>query len=148
MQKKNASLGEIFFLTAGEMIVSLVVIGVFYLIGKFEWRIVTGVLIGSFVTVLNFTLLSCSLSCAWKRVMAERGTKEMSEEEAEEFAKKHTAEIQASVKSSYLLRQILSLGILVAALVLNIANVIAAVIPLLCFRPILMVREAFRKKQT
>jgi predicted membrane-bound spermidine synthase len=71
----------------------------------------------------------------------------MTEEEAEAFAAEHAAEIQNSVRGSYLLRQILILGILIAAVFLNFANVVAAVVPLVLFRPILMAREAFRKKK-
>ena len=72
---------------------------------------------------------------------------ELEDEEAEAFAAEHAAEIQNSVRGSYLLRQILILGILIAAVFLNFANVVAAVVPLVLFRPILMAREAFRKKK-
>ncbi len=135
------------FLAAGELIVSLIIVGVYILIGDFDWRVLSGALIGSAVTVLNFAILSFSVNRAVDRIMAERGNKEMTDEEAEAFAMTHSAEIQKSVKSSYLLRQILMLGILVAAVLLKVANVLAAVIPLLLFRPILMAREAFRKKK-
>ena len=138
---------DILFLAAGELLASLIVVGVFIALDKFDWRVITGALIGSVAMVLNFAILSFSVNRAVDRVMKERGTKDMTEEEAEAFAAQHSAEIQNSVRSSYLLRQILILGILVAAVFLNFANVVAAVIPLVLFRPILMAREAFRKKK-
>lgn len=140
-------MGDILFLVAGELIVSLIIVGVYIALDAFDWRVITGALLGSAVTVLNFVILSFSVNRAIDRVMAERGNREMSEEEADTFAAAHSAEIQKSVKSSYLLRQILMLGVLVAAILLDIANVLAAVIPLVFFRPILMAREAFRKKK-
>ena len=138
---------DILFLAAGELLASLIVVGVFIALDKLDWRVITGALIGSVAMVLNFAILSFSVNRAVDRVMKERGTKDMTEEEAEAFAAQHSAEIQNSVRSSYLLRQILILGILVAAVFLNFANVVAAVIPLVLFRPILMAREAFRKKK-
>ncbi len=141
-------LGDIVFLAAGEALASLIIIGVYLLLGEFDWRVATGAVIGSAVTVLNFAILSFSVNRAVDRVMEMRGNKEMTEEEANAFALQHSAEIQKSVKSSYLLRQILMLGVLVAAVLLKVASILPAVIPLLLFRPILMAREAFRKKKT
>ncbi len=147
MQKKNMPLGDIVFLAAGELLASLIIVGVYLIIGAFEWRVLTGAAIGSAVTVLNFAILSFSVNRAVDRVMEMRGNKEMTEEEADAFALQHSAEIQKAVKSSYLLRQILMLGALVAAVLLKVALILPAVIPLLLFRPILMAREAFRKKK-
>ncbi len=146
--KHTGTAGDILFLSLGEGLVSLAIIAGFLLFGAFDWRVVTGALLGSAVTVLNFALLSVSVNRAVDRVMKERGDREMTEEESEAFAAEHAAEVQKSVKTSYLLRQGILLGVLVLALILKIANVLAAVIPLLFFRPLLMVREQFRKKKT
>ena len=147
MQKKNMPLGDIVFLAAGELLASLIIVGVYLIIGAFEWRVLTGAAIGSAVTVLNFAILSFSVNRAVDRVMEMRGNKEMTEEEADAFALQHSAEIQKAVKSSYLLRQILMLGALVAAVLLKVALILPAVIPRLLFRHILMAREAFCKKK-
>jgi hypothetical protein len=138
---------DIIFLAAGEAIASLIIVGVYLLLGEFDFRVATGAVLGSAVTVLNFAILSFSVNRAVDRVMEMRGNKEMTEEEADAFALQHSAEIQKAVKSSYLLRQILMLGALVAAVLLKVALILPAVIPLLLFRPILMAREAFRKKK-
>ncbi|MBO5047987.1 MAG: hypothetical protein J6D19_06235 [Clostridia bacterium] len=148
MQHKNMPMSDIIFLAAGEGIASLIIVGVYLLLGEFDFRVATGAVLGSAVTVLNFAILSFSVNRAVDRVMEMRGNKEMTEEEASAFALQHSAEIQKSVKSSYFLRQIIMLGVLVAAVLLKIASILPAVIPLLLFRPILMAREAFRKKKT
>lgn len=148
MQHKNMPMDDIIFLAAGEAIASLIIVGVYLLLGEFDFRVATGAVLGSAVTVLNFAILSFSVNRAVDRVMEMRGNREMTEEEANAFALQHSAEIQSSVRSSYLLRQIIMLGVLVAAVLLKIASILPAVIPLLLFRPILMAREAFRKKKT
>ena len=147
LQNKNMVVGDVLFLAVGELLASLITVGVFIALDKFDFRVLVGALVGSFAMVLNFAILSFSVNRAVDRVLNARGTKDMTEEEAEAFAAEHAAEIQNSVRGSYLLRQILILGILIAAVFLNFANVVAAVVPLVLFRPILMAREAFRKKK-
>jgi hypothetical protein len=147
LQKQKATpFGDVLFLAAGELAVSAVTVLVFYLIGRADFRVILGCLAGSAVTVLNFLILSVSVSRAIDRVMA--GQKEaLSEEAAAAFAAEHSAEIQKAVKASYLVRQILMIAVLVIGCVLKIFNVIAAVIPLLVFRPLLTLREVFRQKK-
>ena len=147
LQNKNTAIGDVLFLAAGELLASVIIMAVYGILGSFDWRVITGALIGSTLMVMNFAILTFSVNRAVDRILQARGSEDMSEEEAEAFAAKHSAEIQNSVRSSYLLRQVLILGVLVGAVLLNIANVVAAVIPLVLFRPILMAREAFRKKK-
>ena len=147
LQNKNTAIGDVLFLAAGELLASVIIMAVYGILGSFDWRVITGALIGSTLMVMNFAILTFSVNRAVDRILQARGAENMSDEEAEAFAAKHSAEIQNSVRSSYLLRQVLILGVLVGAVLLNIANVVAAVIPLVLFRPILMAREAFRKKK-
>ena len=147
LQNKNTAIGDVLFLAAGELLASVIIMAVYGILGSFDFRVITGALIGSTLMVMNFAILTFSVNRAVDRILQARGSQDMSEEEAEAFAAKHSAEIQNSVRSSYLLRQVLILGVLVGAVLLNIANVVAAVIPLVLFRPILMAREAFRKKK-
>jgi hypothetical protein len=145
LQNKNTAIGDVLFLAAGELLASVIIMAVYGILGSFDFRVITGALIGSALMVLNFAILTFSVNRAVDRILQARGSADMSEEEAEAFAAKHSAEIQNSVRSSYLLRQVLILGVLIGAVLLNVANVVAAVIPLVLFRPILMAREAFRK---
>ena len=79
--------------------------------------------------------------------MALRGDKEMTEEEAEKFAKENVMIIQNATKLSYLVRTFSIVAALILALILDWFNVIATVIPLLVFRPILMLSQFFGKKK-
>ncbi len=148
LNQDSVSKGDVLFLAVGELLVSLLTVGGFFLFDAWDFRVLVGVLVGALVSVLNFLMLSFTVSRAVKRVMAERGDREMTDEEAAVFAAAHTGEIQKSVRSSYIIRQTLLLLILVIPLIFKVANVLAAAIPLLLFRPILMVREAFRNKKT
>ena len=71
----------------------------------------------------------------------------MTEEEAAAFAAENQAVVQRAAQGSYLLRQILMLGVLVGAFLLgDWVDVIATVIPLLMFRPLLSVCGLLKKK--
>jgi hypothetical protein len=94
MQKKNFPTAEILFLIVGELIVSLIVSGVYLLLDKFSVSVISGCLLGSAVAILNFVILSVSVNRAIDKAMAERGTGEMTEEEAAAFAQKNAAAVQ------------------------------------------------------
>lgn len=147
MQKKNLPVSEILFLIFGELVVSLIVVGVYLILQKFSYAVVTGCLLGSAVTVLNFVILSVSVNRAIDKAMAERPKGEMTEEEAAEFAAKNQAAVQRAAQASYILRQILMLAILVSAFLLgDFVDVIATLVPLLMFRPLLSLCGLMIKK--
>lgn len=147
MQKKNLPLTEVSILTAGELIVSLVLVGIYCLLDQFSYRVVTGTILGSTVTILNFVMLSVAVNRALDRVLVSRGEGEMTEEDAEKFATEHMSQVQQAVKASYIVRTILMLAALVAAFLLDCFDVIATLVPLLMFRPIITISEIFRKKK-
>ncbi len=146
MKKNSLLIRDIAFLALGEAVVSLLVIGVYLVLDAFSIRVVTGALLGSAVTVFNYLFLSISINRAVDRVMAERGNGELSEEEAQAFAVKHQATVQHAAQRSYLVRQVLMLAILMAAFLLDWFDVIATLVPLLMFRPIIMVSEFVKKR--
>ncbi len=147
MQKKNLPFSEYAILTVGEAIVSLIVIGIYLAIDKFSYQVVTGVLLGSIVTIFNFVFLSVAVNRAVDNVMALRGNQELDEEEAGKFAAEHSAKIQQAVKASYIVRMLVMLAALVAAFLLDWFDVIATLVPLIMFRPIITLGEFFRKKK-
>ena len=49
---------EILLLAVGELIVSLIVSGVYLLLNRFSYAVISGCLLGSAVTVFNFVFLS------------------------------------------------------------------------------------------
>ena len=148
MQKKNLPTSEILFLVVGELIVSLIVSGVYLLLNRFSYAVISGCLLGSAVTVFNFVFLSISVNRAVDKALAGRKEGEMTEEEAEAFAAENQAAVQRAAQGSYLVRQILMLGVLVCAFLLDgWFDVIATVIPLIMFRPLLTVCGLMKSKK-
>ena len=147
MQKKTMPTSEILFLIVGELIVSLIVSGVYVLLDRFTYAVIGGCLLGSAVTVFNFVYLSVSVNRAIDKAMVNRKAGEMTEEEAAAFAAENQAAVQRAVQGSYLVRQMLMLGVLVGAFLLDgWFDVIATLVPLLMFRPLLTVCGLWKKK--
>ena len=147
MNNKNSFLKEWWAIVAGEVVVSVITVAVFFLIGQFSYRVVTGVILGSAVIILNFLFLYISMNRAIDNYMALRGDKEMSDEEAEKFAKDNAIIIQNATKLSYIIRTFTMMAALVAALLLDWFDVIATVVPLLAFRPVLFASQLLSKKK-
>ena len=92
-KQNNNSYVDAIYLLAGEAIVSLLIILVYIALGKFEWTVASGSFLGSIVTVCNFVILSYSVNQALNKFMDLRGDKELSEEEAEKFAKTNSIKV-------------------------------------------------------
>ena len=147
MKKSNLPVWEIMVLVLGELVVSLLVAGVYLILKKFSYAVVTGCLLGSAVAIFNFIFLSVSVNRAIDKAMAERGEGEMTDEEAAEFAKISGAAVQRAAQGSYFVRQILMLAVLAGAFLLgDLVDVIATLVPLLMFRPLLFVCGLIKKK--
>ena len=146
MNKEKLPTFEILFLLFGEIIVSALISLVYILLEKFNFTVILGAALGSCVTVLNFLFLAVSTGRVFDKIYAERGTKEMSEEEADAFAKKHQAELSGAVKLSYIIRNVSMILALVVAFLLKWFDVLATLIPLLMLRPLLMVGAILKDK--
>jgi len=146
MKKTNIPVFETLFIAVGEAVVSAIVIGIFALIRKFSYTVLTGAALGSALVVLNFLFLSIVVNRAIDRSMAERPEGELSDEELEEFTKKAAFGVQNAARLSYFVRMITMLAALVVAFVSSRFDVIATLVPFLALRPLIMVQEFFRKK--
>ena len=147
MQNKNSGFGDIAALCIGELAVSVLTVAVFTLLNFFSYKVITGVILGSLVMIFNYIFLVISVNKAVNRFMVLRGDGEMSDEEAEKFAAEHTMEIQNASKLSFVIRTFTMMGALVLAFISKQFDVIATVIPLLSFQPILIISELLRKKR-
>lgn len=112
----------------------------------FNAYIVSGAILGALVTVINYLVLTLSVDLEIKKYLELRGDKEMSEEEAEEFAKTHTQGVQKAVARSSVLRTFSIVACLLVAFLTGVFNPIATIIPLLAYRPILTVAELIKAK--
>lgn len=147
MKKTKLPLLELISLTVGEAVVSLIICAVYLIIDKYTYAVALGALLGSLITIFNFVLLFITANRALDKVMADRGEGEMTEEEAEQFALENKMRVQNAIKISYIARNVLMAATLVVAFLLPCFDVIAALIPLVMFRPILMLFAFIKSKR-
>lgn len=151
MKKDLSYLKGVFMLALGEaIVVSLTVLG-FFLCNiafdtGFSYRVFTGALLGAAVTVGNYLALIISVNTQVEKYLALRGSREMTDEEAEKFTQEHSMRIQNSMRASYIARTVTMLAALVAALLVDWFSPLAVAIPLLAYRPILTVSELLRRR--
>ena len=146
MKNKSLPFFEAALILLGEIIVSLVICGICLIFDWFSYKIVTGVVLGSTVTTLNFLFLALSTSRAFDKAVAARGTREMDEEEIEKFTEEHQNNMNNAVKISFIVRTLTMLATLIVAFILDVFNVLATLIPLLALRPIIMIEALIREK--
>lgn len=152
MENKKSGLSStvrgVLAILIGEIVVSLLTVGVFALIGKFDYTVVAGTALGTVVATLNFAFLSFSVNRAVDKYLELRGEREMDDEEAEAFANKHAMAVQNAATRSFLIRTVSMLATLVAAFLLTSwFSPIGTAIPLLMFRPVLYAIELINKKR-
>ena len=112
----------------------------------FEWRVISGALLGVAVIVLNYLFLTLSVNRAIEGYLALRGDREMDDEEAEKFAAENSMPIQNAIKVSFITRTVTMLGALLIAFLTGWFNPLATAIPLILFRPLLNIMEIIKGK--
>ncbi len=127
MKQKNPVFLETLYLGLGILVCLGIMLGVYALVGHFSFPVLLGGIVGSVLTVGNFFFMAIGL------YNMTTGDKE--------------GKVKARVQGGFALR----LGVLFALLVVAIkflgCDTIATLIPLLCVRPILMIRQfLFRSK--
>jgi len=103
--------------------------GVFALLGKWNYGVLLGGILGGVLSVANFFFMAVGASLA-----------------ADKAERQNVKGGMGLIRSSYILRTVLLAVILFACVKSGIANVMALVLPLAFVRPILTVAEFFRKK--
>ena len=150
-QNKNSYRG-VLYLFLGEIISSLlIVVGYicyYNFVGSpFKWQVISGALLGSVVTTFNFFLLSVQVNSAINEYISLRGDREMTEDEATEFAKANTLKVKNAVAKSYVLRTALMIGTLVIAFISSWFEPLATLIPLLLYKPLIYIVELINQKR-
>ncbi len=143
MKKKNI-VKDIAPVAIGELAVALLVSLVAFVLGvakviTFDYRIITGALLGAAVMIANYAWLAFSVDNHIDSFISKRGDREMDEEEAEEYAKANSRSIQKAIALSSTVRTVSMLVTLVLAFLLDWFNPIATAIPLFAFRFLLPV---------
>ena len=128
MNSRTFIMRETFFLLLGELICSAIIVGVYAMLGALEADVVWGVLIGTVLGVGNFFMLGVSADAAATKAQEQdvKGGKKL-------------------MRLSYQFRLIVLFALLFVFAKSGLCNPLAMVLPLLLFRPILMVIEFFRK---
>lgn len=158
MEKQNNKgiLKELLPLATGELIVSLLTVGVYLLLDVifkdrqepfFDYTVAIGAVLGSIVVLVNFFILTLSVNRAVERFIEERGEREMTEEEAADFANEHQSRIQLAVARSYIVRTLVMIGALVLAFVSGWFDPISTLVPLVMYKPIIYVTQMIDKKK-
>ena len=130
MQERTFILNETAIVALGVGICVAVMIGIFALLGHFDWKVLTGGIIGGLLSVANFLFMAIGASLA-----------------ADKAQEQNVKGGQALIRNSYMLRLAVLFVILFACAKGGIANPIALVLPLIFVRPVLTVAEFFRKKE-
>lgn len=138
-------------LTIGEIAVGLLVCIGFWLADlfgyyDFDYRIVTGALLGMAVIVANYIFLSMAIDKELRRFVEKRGTKEMDDEEAAAFAKENSTSIQKAIRTSGIIRTASIVLTLVVAFLSKQFNPLATAIPMFAMRPVITAIELIRAR--
>ncbi len=129
MEDRKFIVKETVTVAVGVGICAAVMIGVFALLGYFDWKVLVGGIIGGVLAVANFFFMAISASLA-----------------ADKAQKQDVKGGQALMRNSYTLRLVVLFVILFACAKGGIANPIALVLPLIFVRPVLTLAEFFKKK--
>jgi hypothetical protein len=128
MDSRSYVLKETGIIALGQALCIAVMLGVFVLLGRFDSTVLLGGLFGGLLSVANFFILAVSVSIASDNAVAQdvNGGK-------------------AVVQRASTLRLLVTVVILFALGKSGLCNIICLVLPLAFTRPILTLREFFRK---
>ncbi len=150
MDKKQTNRQVIILLVGEIVIAALTAIGAFVISlfteYTFDLSAVTGAILGALVVVLNFAFLTLSVNRAVDSYLEARGSREMTEEEAERFTNENSMVIQNKIKLSFIIRTLSMLAALVIAFVTGWFNPLCTAIPMLMFRPLIYISETLKGK--
>lgn len=129
MDSRKIVFKETGIILLGELISVPVMMLIFYLAGYFDPTVIYGGIAGAAIAVANFFLMALSTSVA-----------------ADKAERQDVKGGQATMQTSYILRQLLLFGALILCAKSGVMNLLALVIPVLLVRPIITIAEFFRKK--
>jgi F0F1-type ATP synthase assembly protein I len=128
MDSRKFVFTETAIIFAGELICSAAMVGIFALLDSFDRTVLLGAVVGTLAATLNFLFMAIVASLA-----------------ADKAQQQNVKGGQAMIQSSYFLRMIVLFVVFFAFAKSGLCNPLAMALPLLLFRPILMVIEFLRK---
>ena len=128
MNSRTFIMKETLYLLLGELFCSAVIVGIYALLGALQPNVIWGVIVGSVLSAANFFMLGVSADAA-----------------ADKAQEQNVKGGKSLMRMSYQLRLIVLFIILFAFAKSGICSPLAMALPLVLFRPILMVIEFLRK---
>ena len=140
-------------LVVGEIIVAALTVGGFFAVDMLTsydvgqpHQFILGALLGAAVIIGNHAWLTLTVDSEIKKYLNIRGDRQMSDEEADAFTKKHTAVIQKKIAFSGVVRTVSIFAILILAFLTKWFNPIATAIPMFAMRLVIMAAELINSK--
>ena len=139
-------------IAAGVGVLSALMVAVYLIIGRFDVTVLLGALLGTAFAILNFFLMALSVQHATDSMDGVQGAPVQEPAEGEEPIK-HELSPEAtragrSMQRSYLLRMAMLAAMAVLALQVPAFDPVAALVPLLFPRIVILLRSMFEKKET
>ena len=129
MNSRNYVFAQTAFIAAGQAVCTAAMIGVFALLGRFDFSVLWGGLAGALIAIANFFFMSLFAVLAADKAEAQ-----------------DVAGGQKLIQLSYMGRMVGLFLVLFLCAKSGFCNLIALVIPLVFTRPILTISELFKKK--
>ena len=152
--KTKLPLFEMAAMIVGEIITSALIVAVFMVVNFIKgepllhYSVPIGALFGSAITVVNFFLLSILTTRTINKALTNRKSGEMTDEEAEAFAKENQAKVQFAMTVSYVVRIATMVVALIVAFIFDeIFDPIATIIPIFMLRPLLTATQLLLNKK-
>lgn len=128
MESRKFIIRECGVLALGQLVCVGLIVAAFALLGRFDWDVVIGGVVGAVLSIANFFVMGVSADVA-----------------ADRAVEQDVKGGQAVIKTSFYGRMIGIVAVLFIFAKSGLCNLIAMVLPLFVASPILMVTEYFRK---
>lgn len=129
MESRNYVLKQTGIVALGQAVCVAAMMGIFALLGYFDYTVVLGTLMGAVVATLNFLFMAIGVSLA-----------------ADKAQEQNVKSGKSMVTGSYMIRIVVMFVVLFACAKSGHFQVIALVLPLIFVRPILTIADFFKKK--
>jgi len=142
-------------LIVGEIITVGIVIGLYLLLEPY-WshltggsllNVILGSALGAVVAILNQVLMFVIAEKAFEKISEDRGNNQFTEEEIEQFKKDNGAALKNRMQLSFIARTAVIASVFVLAYLTKAFDILAAVIPLVMLKPLILISEIFQKRK-
>ncbi len=164
MNSNKIPLREALFLAIGEFTVGAIICAVYIIIGSFDYKVLLGALLGVCVTILNFVFICITVNRAVDNCLStadfsktqplppteavdNNSEEDPYDDETAKFARENQGKLANAIKLSYIVRSVVMAVSLIVAFITKQFNLIATLIPLLMFKPILSLSAILKRKE-